>query len=64
MIQFRNKAKRRLNIELTPLIDIMFQLVLFFIVTATFKDTPVFEVSLPEASSSPVESLRPGADPQ
>ena len=30
----------------------MFQLVLFFIVTATFKDTPVFEVSLPEASSS------------
>ena len=52
MIQFRSKPNRRLNVELTPLIDIMFQLVLFFIVTATFKDTPVFEVSLPEATSS------------
>ena len=36
---------------MTPLIDIMFQLLLFFILSTTFRNAPNFEVNLPEAST-------------
>jgi biopolymer transport protein ExbD len=36
----------------TPLIDIVFQLLLFFMVTTTFVTSPAIEVDLPDASSS------------
>ena len=37
---------------MTPLIDIMFQLLLFFILSTTFRNAPSFEVNLPEASTN------------
>jgi biopolymer transport protein ExbD/biopolymer transport protein TolR len=38
-------------VDLTPLIDIIFQLVLFFMVSTTFISSPGFKVDLPRASS-------------
>jgi biopolymer transport protein ExbD len=38
-------------VDLTPLIDIIFQLVLFFMVSTTFISAPGFKVDLPRASS-------------
>lgn len=39
------------NIDLTPLIDVVFMLLLFFILAATFTQ-PVMQVALPEADTA------------
>lgn len=46
-------AKRRpeVVVDITPLIDIIFQLVLFFMVSTTFVSTPGIQVDLPRSSS-------------
>ena len=52
----RHRAARRLRdrgavVELTPLIDIVFQLLIFFLLTATFKDQSSLDVELARAQS-------------
>ena len=41
-------------IELTPLIDIVFQLLIFFLLTATFQNNPSFRVKLPKAKNQQI----------
>ena len=41
-------------VDVTPLIDIIFQLVLFFMVSTTFVNAPGIEVDLPRSSSDTV----------
>lgn len=41
-------------IDVTPMIDIVFQLVLFFMVSTTFVQSPGFEVDLPRSSAQAV----------
>lgn len=41
-------------VELTPLIDIVFQLLIFFLLTATFQNNPSFKVKLPKAKNQDV----------
>ncbi|TVQ94576.1 MAG: biopolymer transporter ExbD [Deltaproteobacteria bacterium] len=36
-------------IDLTPMIDVVFQLVLFFMVSTTFKNAPAIQVDLPQS---------------
>lgn len=50
-MQFRSKRKKNSIIDMTPLIDVVFQLLLFFMISTTFRDSPNFEVHLPEVSS-------------
>lgn len=50
-MQFRSKRKKNSIIDMTPLIDVIFQLLLFFMISTTFRDSPNFEVHLPEVSS-------------
>ncbi len=42
------------TIDVTPMIDIVFQLVLFFMVSTTFISSPGIQVDLPRASSQVV----------
>ena len=42
------------RVDLTPLIDIIFQLVLFFMVSTTFVTSPGIEVDLPRSSSETI----------
>lgn len=54
-------AKRRgkrgdVQIDLTPLIDVVFQLLIFFVLTATFQQNPSFRVKLPKAKNREVTS--------
>jgi biopolymer transport protein ExbD len=44
--------KEKITLDLTPLIDIIFQLLVFFLLTASFITTPNLGVELPKASSS------------
>lgn len=41
-------------VDLTPLIDIIFQLVLFFMVSTTFVTSPGIEVDLPRSSADTI----------
>jgi biopolymer transport protein ExbD len=53
------RARRRSNggvlIDLTPLIDVVFQLLIFFILTTTFENNPSFKVKLPKANNADVK---------
>ena len=42
------------EISLTSLIDVVFTLIIFFVVTTTFEDRTALEVALPEASAEPM----------
>ena len=44
--------KRRPSINITPLIDVMFLLLIFFMVSSTFKDYLGIDIDLPEAESA------------
>jgi biopolymer transport protein ExbD len=41
-------------VELTPLIDIVFQLLIFFLLTATFQNNPTIKVRLPKTTAQEV----------
>ena len=38
--------------DITPLVDVVFQLLIFFTLTATYVRNPNFEINLPKASSN------------
>ena len=47
--------KRRPSINVTPLIDVMFLLLIFFMVSSTFKSEYAIDVTLPEAATATAE---------
>ncbi len=48
---FSNNIDEDLSVDLTPLIDVIFMLLIFFIMTTTFSK-PVMEILLPESEQS------------
>lgn len=53
-MNFRNKANEELELNLTPLIDVVFLLLIFFMVSTTFDRQSEIAIALPESSSEPV----------
>ena len=51
-MKFRRQPVQEVNVNLTPLIDVVFLLLIFFMVSTTFTKETRLEVDLPEASSS------------
>ena len=49
-MQFMNKPKRRVIINITSLIDVLFLLLIFFIVSSTFLEQPGMKLDLPKTS--------------
>jgi biopolymer transport protein ExbD len=55
-VKFRRKQRENVDINLVSLIDVVFVLLLFFVVTTTFTRETQLRVDLPEAvSGSPAE---------
>lgn len=54
-MQFRRQSTQEETINLTPLIDVVFLLLIFFMVSTTFTKETHLEINLPEASVEPVE---------
>ena len=54
-MKFRRKSKQDNGINLTPLIDVVFLLLIFFMVTTTFTKETRLLITLPEASGEPAE---------
>ena len=50
-MKFRRKPRENVDIGLAPLIDVVFILLLFFVVTTTFTRETQLKVDLPEAAS-------------
>ena len=58
-MRFKRRLTTRTNVDLIPLIDVVFQLVVFFMVTSTFILTPGISLILPKSTSSePVAMTR------
>ncbi|MBQ0050621.1 MAG: biopolymer transporter ExbD [Treponema sp.] len=47
-----NRKKIGVNVDLTPMIDVVFQLILFFLVSTTFAVLPAINVKLPESETA------------
>jgi biopolymer transport protein ExbD len=52
-MQFRRQNREDVSINLTPLIDVVFLLLIFFMVSTTFTRETRLDITLPEADSSP-----------
>lgn len=49
---FQRRLKPNANVDLIPMIDVVFQLVVFFMVSSTFILTPGIALDLPRGTSS------------
>lgn len=60
-LDLRPRSRRRPVLNVTSLIDVLFLLLIFFMVSSTFVEHPAIELDLPQASTSEpaeVDSLR------
>ena len=51
-MKFRRRFNIKSGIDLTPMIDIVFNLLMFFMVGSTIVETPQIEISLPKSTSA------------
>ncbi len=51
-MKLTTKKSKKLTLNLTSLIDVLFILIIFFAVSSTFLEQPGIELKLPEAESS------------
>ncbi len=53
-MRFRRSRQEEVQVNLTPLIDVVFLLLIFFMVSTTFTRETKLEIDLPESSSEAV----------
>ena len=51
-MKFQRRLKPQVLVDLTPLIDVVFQLVVFFMVSSVFNTSPGIELALPSSTST------------
>ncbi|WP_304223391.1 biopolymer transporter ExbD [Gracilinema caldarium] len=51
-MQFKRRLKSRSVVDLVPMIDVVFQLILFFLVSTTFAILPGITLQLPASSTA------------
>jgi biopolymer transport protein ExbD len=56
-VKFQRQKREEVSVNLTPLIDVVFLLLIFFMVSTTFTNEAHLEVDLPEVSETEVSSL-------
>jgi len=54
-MSFLRKPSEEPRIDLTPMVDVVFLLLIFFMISTTFVESPGISIKLPEASSQAVE---------
>ena len=55
-MNFRSQRHSEIDINITPLIDVVFLLLIFFMVSTTFERESELKITLPEASEEQVET--------
>ncbi|ABC29488.1 Biopolymer transport protein [Hahella chejuensis KCTC 2396] len=56
-MKFRRQSREELSVNVTPLIDVVFLLLIFFMVSTTFTKESRLAVELPKASGEASENL-------
>ena len=56
-MRFRRRPREELELNLTPLIDVVFLLLIFFMVSTTFQKESEISLQLPRASTEPPEDV-------
>lgn len=56
-MKFRRQRREDTSVNLTPLIDVVFLLLIFFMVSTTFTRETQLSIDLPEAQGEPAESV-------
>lgn len=54
-MKFRRQAGEEVSVNLTPLIDVVFLLLIFFMVSTTFTKESHLEIDLPQSSGEPAK---------
>ena len=58
-MKLKTKRERiRSNVDMTPMIDIVFQLILFFLVSTTFATLPGIKLNLPQSHTAETTSMK------
>ncbi|MGQ9560598.1 MAG: ExbD/TolR family protein [Candidatus Oleimicrobiaceae bacterium] len=57
-MRFRERPRRRVFINITSLIDVLFLLLIFFMVSSTFLEQPGMKLDLPASKSFEVEQQK------
>lgn len=52
---FRRRIVETPRIDLTPMIDVVFLLLIFFMISTTFVEKPGLDIDLPESSAQPMQ---------
>lgn len=56
-MSWRKHRREKISIDMAPLIDVVFLLLIFFMVTTTFREESQIEINLPQASNEPMEPV-------
>ena len=56
-MNFRTRPRDDLDINITPLIDVVFILLIFFMVSTTFQKSAELQVQLPESTVTPADDV-------
>jgi biopolymer transport protein ExbD len=56
-VNFKRQTRAAPDVNLTPLIDVVFLLLIFFMVTTTFTDEGKLTITLPKANGEPAQTL-------
>jgi len=52
-------SKRRVTLDISPLLDVVFLLLIFFLVTTTFKPDAAMDLELPESTTATQSEIAP-----
>jgi biopolymer transport protein ExbD len=55
-LNFKRQTGEEVSVDLTPLIDVVFLLLIFFMVSTTFTKESHLEIDLPQSSSEPAKA--------
>jgi biopolymer transport protein ExbD len=56
-VKFPRPSQEEISVNLTPLIDVVFLLLIFFMVSTTFDDKTQLSITLPEADGVPLAQI-------
>ena len=57
-MQFLDKKRRKVIINITSLIDVLFLLLIFFMISSTFIEQPGMKLELPETKSATTDKIK------
>jgi biopolymer transport protein ExbD len=52
---FRRRRSADVRVDITPMVDVVFLLLIFFMISTTFVETPGIDIQLPESAAQAID---------